>query len=91
MNISELEKQWTRRGFSFDVGTIKAGDAVDEAVHEDKDEVVVMGIGEYEFVIGSDEFIDKGHKEVLIPAGTHHTIRNIGKSDSKIYFGYKDI
>lgn len=51
MNIDELEKNWTGRGFSFGVGTIKSGDAVDEAVHDDKDELVFMEPGEYEFII----------------------------------------
>ena len=91
MNIDELEKLWAKRGFSFGVGTIKAGDSVDETVHDDKDEVVVMEPGEFEFIIGDDKYIDHGHREVLIPAGTRHTIKNIGQSDSKIYFGYKDI
>ena len=34
MDIDELEKDWKERGFSFGVGTIKAGDAVDEAFHD---------------------------------------------------------
>ena len=91
MNTDDLKKEWTRRGFSFGVGTIKAGDAVDEAVHTDKEEIVLMEIGEYEFIIGTEVFKDLGNNEVLIPAGTRHTIRNIGSNDSKIYFGYRDI
>ena len=89
MNIDELEKNWTDRGFSFGVGTIKSGDAVDEAVHEDKDEMVLMEIGEYEFIIDNESFFQKGDVEVLIPAGSTHTIKNIGQNDSKIYYGYK--
>ncbi|MEH6628100.1 MAG: hypothetical protein V7739_16780 [Motiliproteus sp.] len=89
MNIDELEKNWTDRGFSFGVGTIKSGDAVDEAVHEEKDELVLMETGEYEFIIGNESFFQKGNVEVLIPAGSTHTIKNIGPNDSKIYYGYK--
>ena len=89
MNIDDLEKKWTDRGFSFGVGTIKSGDAVDEATHDDKDELVLMESGEYEFIIGNESFFRKGGLEVLIPAGATHTIKNIGKNDSKIYFGYK--
>ena len=91
MNIEELEKAWRKKGFSFAAGTIKSGDAVDDAVHIDQDELVLMEPGEYEFIIGTEEFRDHGNKEVLIPAGAHHTIKNIGANDSKIYFGYKDI
>ena len=89
MNIEELEEDWTERGFSFGIGTIKAGDAVDEAFHEDKDELVLMEGGEYEFTIDSKSFKQNGNVEVLIPAGAVHSIRNLGQKDSRIYFGYK--
>jgi len=91
MNIDQLEKDWIERGFSFGVGTIKAGDAVDEAFHDDKDELVLMESGEYEFVIGDETFKQNGNVEVLIPAGSVHSIKNLGGNDSKIYFGYKAI
>lgn len=89
MNIEELEKDWSERGFSFGIGTIKAGDAVDEAFHDEKDELVLMEDGEYEFIIGNETFIQNGNVEVLIPAGSVHSIKNLGRHDSKIYFGYK--
>lgn len=89
MNIEELEKNWIDKGFSFGVGTIKSGDAVDEAVHDDKDELVLMEFGEYEFIIDNESFLQKGGVEVLIPAGATHTIKNIGPNDSIIYYGYK--
>ena len=89
IDIDELEKDWAERGFSLGVGTIKAGDAVDEAFHDDKDELVLMENGEYEFVIGNETFRQNGNTEVLIPAGSVHSIKNLGQSDSKIYFGYK--
>ena len=91
MDIDELEKDWTERGFSFAVGTIKAGDAVDEAFHDDKDELVLMESGEYEFSIGEETFSQHGNIEVFIPAGSVRSIKNLGENDSKIYFGYKAI
>ena len=89
MNKEELEKNWTDKGFSFGVGTIKAGDGVNEAVHDEQDELVLMEIGKYEFTIGDDSFIQKGGVEVLIPAGVTHSIKNLSGKDSKIYYGYK--
>lgn len=89
MDIDELERDWKERGFSFGVGTINAGDAVDEAFHEDKDELVLMESGEYEFIVGNETFRQKGNEEVLIPAGSIHSIKNLGQKNSKIYFGYK--
>jgi mannose-6-phosphate isomerase-like protein (cupin superfamily) len=89
MNKEKLEKDWTGRGFSFGVGTIKAGDGVNEAVHENQDELVVMERGKYEFTVDNETFIQEGDSEVLIPAGSTHSIKNLGTKDSKIYYGYK--
>ena len=91
MSIDELEKDWTERGFSFAVGTIKAGDAVDEAFHDDKDDLVLMESGKYKFIINNESFFQNGNIEVLIPAGSVHSIKNLGKNDSKIYFGYRPV
>lgn len=89
MNKNELEKNWTDRGFSFGIGTIKAGNGITEAVHADKDELVLMESGIYEFTIGNETFIQEGNSECLIPAGTSHSIKNLGTEDSPIYYGYK--
>ncbi len=89
MNTNELEKNWTDRGFSFGIGTLKAGDGIIQAAHDDKDEVVLLESGKYELTIGNKTFIQEGNSEVLIPAGTSHSIKNLGTEDSKIYYGYK--
>jgi len=89
MDIDKLEKKWLERGFSFGVGTIKAGDSVSEAFHDNKDEMVFMENGRYEFTIDNETFMQNGNVEVLIPAGSIHSIKNIGQNDSTIYFGYK--
>lgn len=90
MSIDGLEESWAKRGFSFSIGTIKANDAIDKAFHDDKDELVFMESGQYEFTLGDKTFIQEGNEEVLIPAGTTHSIKNLGAKDSKIYYGYKD-
>ena len=91
MDKERLEKEWTARGFSFGVGTLKSGDSVKEAVHKSQDELVFMETGKFEFILDDKSFIQEGNEEVLIPAGTTHTINNIGTNDAKIYFGYKTI
>ena len=45
MNLKQLENDWIKRGFSFGIGTIKANDSIDNAVHDDKDELVFMECG----------------------------------------------
>jgi mannose-6-phosphate isomerase-like protein (cupin superfamily) len=49
-----------------------------------------MESGEYEFSIDNESFKQNGNVEVFIPAGSVHSIKNLGQSDSKIYFGYKE-
>lgn len=89
MTKDELEENWNKRGFSFGIGNIKANDGVKDAVHDDKDELVVMEKGRYEFTITNKTFIQEGGSEVFIPAGARHSIKNIGTEDATIYYGYK--
>lgn len=91
MNKEKLEKDWAARGFSFAVGSIKAGDGIDAAVHDDKDELVVMESGKYEFTIDNETYIQAGDVEVLIPAGSTHSIKSLSIKDSKIYYGYRPV
>jgi mannose-6-phosphate isomerase-like protein (cupin superfamily) len=74
---------------SFGIGTIKFGDGINEAVHDDKGELVLMEKGKYEFTIGDKTFMQEGEVEAFIPAEATHSIKNIGPNDSKIYYGYK--
>jgi len=91
MNKEKLEKNWTARGFSFGVGAIRAGGGINEAVHDNQDELVVMERGKYEFTVDNETFIQEGDAEVLILAGSIHSIKNLGSKDSKIYYGYKPV
>lgn len=91
MTIDELKADWTNRGYSFGIGIIKANDAVNNAMHDDKNELVFMETGLYEFSLGDKMFTQKGNLEIPIPAGTTHTIKNLGAKDSKIYYGYKPV
>jgi mannose-6-phosphate isomerase-like protein (cupin superfamily) len=89
MTIAELEADWTKRGFSFGIGTIKSNDGINRAFHDDKDELVFMESGQYEFTLDERTFIQEGNVEVFIPVGTTHSIKNLGPKDAKIYYGYK--
>lgn len=91
MTEQEIEKNWKERGFSFGVGSIKIGDAVDRAVHEDRDELVIMASGKLEAIIDTETFYPEPGQEIIIPAKKNHSLKNIGNSESKIYFGYKKI
>lgn len=89
MTQEEYEKNWKERGYSFGVGFVTLEQGVDEASHDDKDELVVVVNGKLEFVIDDNKFIAECDKEVFIPAKSIHSIKNIGTGDSKIFYGYK--
>jgi uncharacterized cupin superfamily protein len=58
------------------------------AVH-DSDELVMLVEGEEEFEMNERKYRLQIGEELLIPAGTAHTARNIGKTTSKWLYGYK--
>ena len=91
MTEQELEINWKERGYSFDVGDIKVGDGVDRAVHDNKDELVVIVSGELEVTIDTNTFHPELGQEIFIPAKATHSLKNIGLVDSKICYGYKSI
>ena len=89
MTEYEYEKNWNDRGYSFGVGSIKLDKGVDEAVHDDKDELVVVVNGKLEFTIDDRTFVAECDTEVFIPAKSIHSIKNVGAEVSTIYYGYK--
>lgn len=89
MDIEEVKKSWIKRGFSFAIGTIKAGDAIHKARHEDKDELVMMEAGSYKFTLADNAFTQAGNEEVFIPAGVMHSIKNLSDRDATIFYGYR--
>jgi hypothetical protein len=56
VKINELEADWTNRGFSFGIDTIKAHDGINEVTHDYKDELVYMESRKYEFTIVDKTF-----------------------------------
>lgn len=91
MTKNEYENAWSERGYSFGVGTINVDKGVDEAVHDDQDELVVAVNGKLEFSIDQNTFVAVCDTEVFIPAKAVHSIRNIGTEPSTIYYGYKSV
>ena len=91
MTQKDFEENWISRGYSFAVGQIKLQEGVNNAVHDDLDELVVMVNGKLEFSIDGETHIPDCNQEVFIPAKASHSIKNIGDGDSTIYFGYKKI
>jgi mannose-6-phosphate isomerase-like protein (cupin superfamily) len=83
-----VEQSWRERGFSCGLWIDPPGQVWDDYVHE-TDELVMVVEGEVEF-----EFDGKVHRpargeELLIRARARHSVRNIGRGESRWLFGYR--
>ncbi|MBI4115367.1 MAG: cupin domain-containing protein [Candidatus Omnitrophica bacterium] len=84
----ELSKEWTKKGFSCDLWVDPPGQRWEDYVH-DVDEVVYVKEGKLEFEIGDDKKILEPGDEAFIPARANHSVRNIGGTTARWYYGYK--
>jgi cupin 2 domain-containing protein len=84
MNVA---KRWAARGFSCAIWTDPPGQVWADFVHE-VDELVILIEGELEVAFGGRTFHPRIGEEVFIPAGTSHTVRNVGKTTNRWYYGY---
>jgi glyoxylate utilization-related uncharacterized protein len=50
----------------------------------------MLAEGEIEVSFLGTTYCPKIGEEILIPAGAGHTVRNIGKSINRWYYGYKN-
>jgi cupin 2 domain-containing protein len=88
VNQPEVRKRWAARGFSCDLWVDPPGRVWNDFVH-DTDELVMLVEGEEEFEVNERNYLLQIGEELLIPAGTTHTARNVGKTTSKWLYGYK--
>ena len=84
----EVRKRWDARGFSCGLWVDPPGRVWNDFVH-DTDELVMLVKGEEEFEMNGQKHRLQIGEELLIPAGTCHTARNVGKITSKWLYGYK--
>ncbi|TMA11188.1 MAG: cupin domain-containing protein [Deltaproteobacteria bacterium] len=84
----KIKKEWAARGFSCGLWADPPGRVWADFVH-DTDELVMLAEGEEEFEINGRKYRLKVGEEFLIPAGTNHTARNVGKTTSRWLYGYK--
>ncbi len=84
----KVKEDWNRRGFSCGLWIDPPGREWADFVH-DTDELVMVLEGEQEFEMNGKRYRPKVGEELLIPARTYHTARNIGKFTSRWFYGYK--
>ena len=78
---------WANRGFGCDLWTEPPGQRWEDFTHA-TDELVVVLEGEMEFEIAGQLCHPAIGDEVLIPAGTIHSARNIGATTARWLYWY---
>ena len=89
IDLQEIAPRWKAKGFSFGVFTDPPGQVWKDFVH-DTDEILMVVQGEMELEMQGPTIRCEIGKEILIPAGVVHTVRNVGKTSSQWLYGYKE-
>lgn len=80
--------RWQARGFSCDTWIDPPGQRWEDYVHG-TDELLLVLEGEMELVIGDRVIRPQIGKEIFIPAGVRHSVRNLGRSQARWLYGYR--
>ena len=83
-----VARGWRERGFSCGLWVDPPGQVWADYVH-DVDELVMVVEGEVEFEIEGQIHRPSRGRELFIPARTRHTVRNLGRSESRWLYGYR--
>ncbi len=83
MNVAEIENTLEQRGFEVVERVLATGRVRTDAVHP-IDEMIVVLDGDVEIDVGGITRCPDPGEEVLLPAGTVHTIDNTGDAPASI-------
>ncbi|WP_346836930.1 cupin domain-containing protein [Microbulbifer sp. SAOS-129_SWC] len=84
---STVHNDWAARGFSCDLWVDPPGQRWEDFVHA-VDELLMPVEGQLEVEIDGDLHRPRVGEELLIPAGAHHSVRNIGPVTARWLYGY---
>ena len=88
LDHQRIAAEWAARGFSCDLWTDPPGQRWEDFRHA-TDEVVIVLEGQMEFEVEGELRHPEAGKEVLIPAGSVHSARNIGTTTARWLYSYK--
>lgn len=83
-----IERSWHERGFSCELWVDPPGQVWSNYVH-DVDELVLVVEGDVEFEFDGKTYRPVQGQELLIPARSRHTVRNLGRGESRWLYGYR--
>ncbi len=88
INQDDVSRDWAARGFSCALWVDPPGQCWENFTHP-TDELVMVLEGELEFEIDGEVSHPGKGEELFIPAGTVHSVRNIGGSTARWLYGYR--
>ena len=84
----EIARRWQARGFSCDLWVDLPEQCWEDFTHA-TDELVMVIEGRVEFEVAGRRYPPEAGEELLIPAHTAHSVRNIGDSTACWLYGYR--
>ena len=85
---NQIAASWAARGFSCELWVDPPGQRWEDFTHG-TDELVVVLEGEMEFEVDGRPHHPRVGEELLIPAHTVHSARNIGRTTARWLYGYR--
>ncbi len=84
---TEIARRWRGQGFSCGLWVDPPGQVWADYVHA-VDERVLLLEGDVEFEFDGAVHRPRAGEELLIPARARHTVRNVGRGESRWLYGY---
>ena len=88
LHRAKIAKEWQARGFSCGLWVDPPGQVWEDYVHS-TDELLMIMEGSLELEMRGKTLRPAIGEEILIPAHTSHTVRNIGGTTARWLYGYK--
>jgi len=83
----EVLRSWRARGFHGGLWVDPPGQRWEDFVHGD-DELFMLVEGDLELEVGGRAFRPRPGEEILIPARTRHSVRNLGSTTARWLYAY---
>ncbi len=83
-----MATEWGAKGYSCGLWIDPPGQKWLNFVHE-TDELVLVVQGKIRLEVGEDAIEIGPGNEALIPAGSNHSVYNIGGTEARWYYGYR--
>ena len=85
---NKIAQEWHKKGFSCATFQDPPGQRWEDYTHE-VDELFLVLEGNVEIEIAGKKLCPQPGEEILIPAKSLHSVRNIGNMTSRWLYGYK--